>query len=41
MALAAFDPFGTEALLPLKPALRLPGAAGDPCVCQRSQSVNP
>lgn len=25
------DPFGTEAALPLKPALRLGGAAGDPC----------
>ena len=25
------DPFGTEAMLPLKPALRLDGAAGDPC----------
>ena len=25
------DPFDTEAMLPLKPALRLDGAAGDPC----------
>ena len=25
------DPFGTEAALPLKPALRLGGAVGDPC----------
>ncbi len=25
------DPFNTEALLPLKPALRLGGAVGDPC----------
>ena len=25
------DPFGTEATLPLKPALRLGGAVGDPC----------
>jgi len=25
------DPFGTEAVLPLKPALRLGGAVGDPC----------
>ena len=25
------DPFGTEAALPLKPALRLGGAIGDPC----------
>jgi len=28
----ASDPFGTEAALPLKPALRLGGAVGDPCV---------
>ncbi len=27
----ASDPFGTEAALPLKPALRLGGAVGDPC----------
>lgn len=25
------DPFGTEAMLPLKPALRLGGSIGDPC----------
>lgn len=30
-ACAETDPFGTEAALPLKPALRLGGAIGDPC----------
>lgn len=28
------DPFGTEAMLPLKPALRIGGAVGDPCEAQ-------
>lgn len=28
------DPFSTEAMLPLKPALRLGGAVGDPCEAQ-------
>src|SRR3989338_1480970 len=28
------DPFGTEAMLPLKPALRQDGAVGDPCGAQ-------
>jgi TolC family type I secretion outer membrane protein len=28
------DPFGTEGMLPLKPALRLGGAVGDPCESQ-------
>lgn len=31
MAEETADPFGTEAMLPLKPALRLDGAIGDPC----------
>ena len=31
LAAEASDPFGTEAALPLKPALRLGGAVGDPC----------
>lgn len=31
LALAEKDPFNTEAALPLKPALRLEGAVGDPC----------
>src|SRR3989338_7897324 len=29
------DPFGTEAMLPLKPALRPDGAVGDPCGAQQ------
>jgi outer membrane protein len=28
------DPFGTEAMMPLKPALRIDGAVGDPCAAQ-------
>lgn len=28
------DPFGTEAMVPLKPALRIGGAVGDPCEAQ-------
>ena len=31
LAETTLDPFGTEAALPLKPALRLGGAVGDPC----------
>jgi outer membrane protein len=31
LAHASLDPFGTEALLPPKPALRIIGALGDPC----------
>ena len=31
MAVETSDPFNTEAMLPLKPALRLGGAVGDPC----------
>ena len=31
MAEETSDPFNTEALLPLKPALRLDGSVGDPC----------
>ncbi|MDZ4202731.1 MAG: TolC family protein [Gallionella sp.] len=31
LATETADPFGTEASLPLKPALRLGGAVGDPC----------
>src|SRR3989338_10681722 len=31
LAETTLDPFGTEAALPLKPALRLGGAIGDPC----------
>lgn len=31
-ACAEFDPFGTEAELPLKPSLHLGGSVGDPCV---------
>src|SRR5574340_211170 len=33
-AAATSDPFGTEAIQPLKPALRLDGAVGDPCGAQ-------
>ena len=31
LAMAAFDPFNTEAMLPKKPSLRQAGAAGDAC----------
>ena len=31
LAETTLDPFNTEAMLPLKPALRLGGAVGDPC----------
>ena len=31
LAVNILDPFNTEAMLPLKPALRLGGAVGDPC----------
>ena len=35
------DPFNTEALLPLKPALRLGGAVGDPCaVAMPTEALN-
>jgi hypothetical protein len=31
MAEETSDPFNTKAMLPLKPALHLDGAVGDPC----------
>ena len=35
------DPFGTEAMVPLKPALRIGGAVGDPCeVLSLDHSLN-
>ena len=34
VATGVADPFGTQALIPLKPSLHLNGAAGDPCAKQ-------